>query len=509
MISKDSFVGTYLSGVGPKYFRWISEILGLAGATIVLLLRVEAQVVTLPAEPEVRSRERVITLKLSAVTDPNGHYAFAYNGKTVPPVIRVSPGQRLNIDYLNALPRTSRESCATGPCMNMSNLHFHGLHVSPRSPQDDVLTMLAMPGDSLHYLLNIPLDQPSGLYWYHPHPHGESDRQVLDGMSGAIVVEGIERYLPELARIPERLLVVRAVDIEHEAEAVTLKSRMAIPATPCGASTEPVERIFTVNGAVRPAIDIAPGERQFWRILNAAADRYIDVQVDGQPFEVVALDGMPLAYHNPSGPKRFLDHILLPPAGRVEAIVTGPPQGSVTALRTRCVDTGPDGDANPEMVLADVVAGIREPKSTSRPAAIKGPAVYKIARVNHFENSIPDFVATFTEDKYGFYINGRKFEVQSEPMLRVKVGSYQHWRIVNATREIHPFHIHQVHFWSYAENGVRRPDPEWLDTANVPIGGSIDLIMDFTDPIIRGMSVFHCHLLNHEDKGMMAKILFH
>ena len=72
----------------------------------------------------------------------------------------------------------------------------------------DVLTMSAMPGESLHYSLKIPLDQPPGLYWYHPHPHGESDRQVLDGMSGAIVVEGIERYVPELAKLPERLLVV-------------------------------------------------------------------------------------------------------------------------------------------------------------------------------------------------------------------------------------------------------------------------------------------------------------
>jgi FtsP/CotA-like multicopper oxidase with cupredoxin domain len=117
-------------------------------------------------------------------------------------------------------------------------------------------------------------------------------------------------------------------------------------------------------------------------------------------------------------------------------------------------------------------------------------------------------VATFTEDKNGFYINGRKFDAHSEPMLRVKVGYYRHWRIVNATREIHPFHIHQVHFLVYAQNGVRVADPVWLDTANVPFGGSIDLIMDFTDPIIRGMSLFHCHLLNHEDKGMMAKILF-
>ena len=201
-----------------------------------------------------------------------------------------------------------------------------------------------------------------------------------------------------------------------------------------------------------------------------------------------------------------MDHFLLAPAGRLEAIVTGPPRGNRSALRTRCVDTGPDGDANPEMVLADIIPGRQTPASTY--VGTTGRPVYKIAHVDRLEKSAPDFVTTFTEDKNGFYINGRKFDAHSEPMLRVKVGSYQHWRIVNATREIHPFHIHQVHFLFYAQNGVRVADPVWLDTTNVPVGGSIDLIMDFTDPIIRGMSLFHCHLLNHEDKGMMAKILF-
>jgi FtsP/CotA-like multicopper oxidase with cupredoxin domain len=93
-------------------------------------------------------------------------------------------------------------------------------------------------------------------------------------------------------------------------------------------------------------------------------------------------------------------------------------------------------------------------------------------------------------------------------MVRAKVGAYQHWRIVNATRELHPMHIHQTHFLAYQENGVRVTNPAWLDTVNVPAGGSTDVVMDFTNPVIRGMSVFHCHLLNHEDKGMMAKILF-
>jgi len=93
-------------------------------------------------------------------------------------------------------------------------------------------------------------------------------------------------------------------------------------------------------------------------------------------------------------------------------------------------------------------------------------------------------------------------------MVTVTTGAYQHWRVVNDTNELHPFHIHQVHFLFYAQDNDRIAHSEWLDTVNVPVKGSVDLMMDFTDPIIRGVSLFHCHLLSHEDKGMMAKILF-
>ena len=98
--------------------------------------------------------------------------------------------------------------------------------------------------------------------------------------------------------------------------------------------------------------------------------------------------------------------------------------------------------------------------------------------------------------------------MNSGPMLTVDVGSLQRWRVTNSTKEVHPFHIHQVHFLPYSVDGNPVKDPAWVDTVNVPYGSSIDLVMDFTDPIIRGMSLFHCHLLKHEDKGMMAKILF-
>jgi len=316
-----------------------------------------------------------------------------------------------------------------------------------------------------------------------------------------------------MARLRERVLVLRGRSIEHDPNAAELKQDVEIPAKGCVGEAEAVEEIFTVNGALRPRIEIAPNERQFWRIVNASADRYLDLQLDGHTFEIVALDGMPLAYHEPNNPTRTTNHLLLAPAGRLEAIVTGPEPGTHSALRTLCVDTGPDGDPNPEMVLADMAQpGSGQPithVASERARAIDDrPPVYKPVDVEPLKKTAPEFTVTFTEDKKGFYINGRKFAADASPMTTVRVGTYQHWRILNQTGELHPFHIHQVHFLAYAENGVPLAHPAWLDTVNVPYGRSVDVILDFTDPVIKGMSVFHCHLLNHEDKGMMAKILF-
>jgi FtsP/CotA-like multicopper oxidase with cupredoxin domain len=484
----------------------------IVSAQIFLAALSWTQTILLPQPPQVQAKNHVVSLTLHAVNE-NGRDAFAFDGASVAPVIRASPGDVLKITYINDLPPKSSKTCAMNPCMNMTNLHFHGPTVSPDAPQDDVLGMIAMPGQVLHYSVEIPRDHPPGLFWYHTHPHGESHRQVLDGMSGAIVIEGMERYVSEVGRLRERVVVVRGRSIEHDPNAAELRRDVEIPAKGCGGEAEAVEEIFTVNGAVRPRIEIAPKERQFWRIVNASPDRYLDLQLDGQTFEIVALDGMPLAYHGPSGPTRATDHLLLAPAGRLEAIVTGPPSGSHRALRTRCVDTGPDGDPNPEMVLADLVQPSSGRSGSNAPprqmhAIDDRPPLYKPLDVERLKKTAPDFTVAFTEDKNGFYINDRKFAPDANPMTSVRVGTYQHWRIVNETAELHPFHIHQVHFLAYAENDVPLPYPAWLDTVNVPYRSSVDVILDFTDPVIKGMSVFHCHLLNHEDKGMMAKILF-
>ncbi len=452
-------------------------------------------------------------ITLRAVSDPvTGKSAVSFDGKEIPPVIRSSPGSKIEIEYLNRMSRNSKEVCVDGPCMNMTNLHFHGLHVSPNAPQDDVISMMAMPGESLHYVVHIPEDQPPGLYWYHTHPHGESYQQSLDGMSGAIVIDGMDRYVPELRGLKERILVLRdAVLKQNDPASAALASRVQLSHVSCGGEGEDPERIFTVNGVVRPRIAIAPGEKQFWRIVNASPDLYADLEVDSESMTVVALDGMPLAYHDPSRRTEVFQHVLLAPAGRVEAIVMGPKAGTMASLRSRCVDTGAEGDPNREMLLADLDESVRDadikaPQNADEHAAVYRPLAQ--GEIDALEACDPRFTVKFTEDKRGFYINDKKYNPTDGPMTTVKIGNYVHWRVVNDTREIHPFHIHQVHFLVYEENGKRAQRPEWMDTVNVAPGASVDLIMDFTDPIIRGISLFHCHLLKHEDKGMMAKILF-
>jgi suppressor of ftsI len=461
-----------------------------------------------PPLPEVRSENHLIALTLHAAVNSEGRDSFAYNGKNIAPVIRVFPGDTLKIDYENDLPIHSMESCAISPCKNMTNLHFHGLEVSPQSPQDNVIDMTAMPGDTLHYAVKIPADHPPGLYWYHTHPHGESHRQALDGMSGAIVIEGMERYVPEVRNLREQVLVVRGTSIEHASDAAAQLRRVNAEPPSCGSGSEKTERVFTVNGEIRPTIGINPRERQFWRIVNASADQYLDLQVDNQKLEIVALDGMPLAYHDLKNPTKAVEHALVPPAGRLEAIVTGPDASAHASFRTLCVNTGPLGDPNPAMVLADLRAGASAPPKPQMNKHKFPPPEYQSIDLSTYESSEPDFTVVFTEDENGFYINDKKYEPNAAPMTRARVGTFQHWRILNSSAELHPMHIHQTHFLVFAQDGKPLENPVWLDTVNVPVGKTVDVVMDFTNPVIKGMSLFHCHLLNHEDKGMMAKILF-
>src|ERR1700724_1328291 len=205
---------------------------------VVCLLEVTGKPAALLSNPpELRAKNGTLSLTLHAAV-ANGKNAFSFNAQSDAPTLRLVPGDTLKIAYINDLPPTPPEKCLAGPCMDMTNLHFHGLAISPHAPQDDVLTMMAMPGKTLNYTVQIPKDHSPGLYWYHTHPHGESYRQALDGMSGALVIEGIESYFPALIGMRERVLVVRGRSLKKDPESSDLMHRVDLSSETCGSEHE-------------------------------------------------------------------------------------------------------------------------------------------------------------------------------------------------------------------------------------------------------------------------------
>ncbi len=488
----------------------------------------------LPEPPVVKAVNGVATVDL--VVNQNkatGQPEFQYAGMpNVAPTIDVKPGEAFAVNLKNDLPKV--------PPPNMTglqediNLHFHGLGVSPRKPGDDVLTMLALPGERLHYVVHIPTNQEPGLYWYHPHVHGETNYQVGEsGMSGAIVVEGLTRHLPELAKMKQRIIIVRATGIGGDDPAMTMdddgmpgtqgtsEAPGAAEVRPQFSNTQPCTfkdgLKVSLNGARHPVITIAPGEKQFFRVINATGHKTLRLNVPGEKLDVVAIDGFALDTYPGTPPALSESSVIIPPAGRAEFVVTGPANGRAK-FQTLCYNTGPNGDPDPYIWLADLVAPKNHRASAdfaNRPLTVGEPLP-----ANEYTTALPPpavkrLVVLSEDNKPHFFINGKSFNIKAPPMFVVHVGTVEEWRIVNVTYEIHDFHMHQLHFLIESIDGVKQVHPHWADTVIVPhrkgIGkgstpGSVVLLMDFRNPVIRGEFVFHCHILDHEDQGMMAKI---
>jgi suppressor of ftsI len=497
----------------------------------------------LPILPEVRSVGGVAHLALAAAIDPSTKLpSFYYAGGTVAPTIRVRPGDTIVIDYTNNLP------VEMSPPLDITNLHTHGLMDSPKAPGDQVIMTMIMPGQSYRYVFNVPKYQPPGLYWYHPHPHGESNRQVASGMSGLIIIEGIETYAPIVRGLAERDIILRDYYFDPGSAPLSRYSRHAIshqvarevaaqPTLDAAARKRSLEEHpesvtvspdefapdckaadasdgLTINGLKSATITMEPRSRQFFRIANSSANSFFDVKIPGTRFYVVAYDGVPLSFHQRSLQGQWVDHILIPPAGRAEAVVQAP-DATGTPLLTGCVDTGPAGDIDPNRRMGTIALG-------SAPALHHAdmnplpPTAEPFGDINKWRVSARRLV-TFTEDnpKSLFFINGRLWNPNSAPMYTVPEGTVEEWTVYNYARENHVFHIHQIHFAVAEINGLRQPTDTWRDTVTLPYAkrvngnlqpGEVRLLMDFRDPSIVGTFVFHCHILEHEDYGMMAKI---
>ena len=473
----------------------------------------------LPEPPVVRASNGTASVSLVAEINPvDGQPEFAYKGMGgVAPTIEVAPGDTIAVDIADELPSIpppmAERPDAEMPDVEMSapanaddmNLHFHGLTVSPRKPGDDVLGMLAQPGKSLQYVVHVPKNQEPGLYWYHPHVHGITNFQVGEsGMSGAIVIDGLERHIRGLASMKQRLIIVRATGVGGD----MLMKPPGSNTHPCGTKDG---LTTSLNGAVTPTISIAPGERQFFRLINASGHRTLNLAIDGGTFEVVAFDGYALDTY-PGNPSTLrMKTIVLPPAGRVEFVVTGPSSGQAK-FRSLCFDTGPNGDPDPPLVLATLTApkrgDARRPAQALRAGRTLPPNAYDVPLPP------PAAVRTVVLSEKGkkFFINGKAYRMGAPPMFVVHIGTVEEWHILNVSREVHDFHMHQTHFLVERIDGTVQQHPFWRDSVVVPHErgaagpGAVTLLMDFRDPVIRGEFVFHCHILDHEDAGMMANI---
>jgi FtsP/CotA-like multicopper oxidase with cupredoxin domain len=522
-----------------------------------------------PAELRSRNGQLIVDLRIRDEKEADGTTRYCYidaNGEESP-TLRVNPGDLVTLNLKNDLtdlqagiPPNALHHIHVGdtadPCAGeqmtpaSTNLHFHGLSIPSVCHQDDVLRTSIQPHDPpFQYRFRIPADQPPGLYWYHPHIHGFTKVQVLGGASGAIIVEGIERADKAVAGLPERTLIIRDQDLIHP-DAPPSKSEPVVPkvllerdgdAANNGTGFGKPAKDLSINFVPVPypdyppaAMVIRPGSRELWRVLNASAITYLNLAVlldkKPQPMGLVALDGVPL---NESGtlPADYVSwqtHLGVPPGARVEFIVTGPPAGGRGLLVTRTVDTGPGGENDPNRALATITPSESAPERESRHGPSPAPPPSRretwlgdltpvITRRLYFSEKLLD--PNDPNSATGFYltVDGQTVEPfdprSGIPNIIAKQGTVEDWIIENRSNELHAFHIHQLHFLLLDYMGRPVNEPFLRDTVNVPyfdgkalVYPAVRLRMDFRDPNSVGTFVYHCHLLEHEDNGMMGLI---
>jgi FtsP/CotA-like multicopper oxidase with cupredoxin domain len=517
---------------------------------------------SLVAEPvDLRSRHGVLKVDLSVRSqieqDGSKRYCYVMPDGTQSPTLRLHPGDELILRLKNELTgaaatpvESSSDPCTSGAMTQTStNLHFHGLTIPAKCHQDEVLkTSIQAGAPAFEYRFRIPADEPPGLYWYHPHIHGFSKTQVLGGASGALIVEGLERAIPAVAGLPERVLVIRDQDLVHP-DAPPSRSEPVVPKMLIDRDGDSANN---ATGFGRPAKDLSinfvpvpypdypaatitmpPGQRQVWRVVNACAITYLNLAVlfghTPQPLGILAIDGVPINRRGGDAPPiQWTDHIGVPPGGRVEFIVSGPPPGAQALLVTRTVDTGQGGENDPNRTLASIVTQVDAaplhsilPSHPQSALSLERPWIGDVAplrvRKLYFSEKLENTSDPNSATTFYLTVDGATpspFDPNSTvPDIVVRQGDVEDWIIENRSSELHAFHIHQIHFLLLDWSGVPVNEPFLRDTVNVPYYSarmlkypSVRLRMDFRGTDTVGTFVYHCHLLEHEDGGMMGTI---
>jgi FtsP/CotA-like multicopper oxidase with cupredoxin domain len=396
---------------------------------------------------------------------------FAYNGRVPGPTLELMEGERVTVRFRNELPQPT-------------TVHWHGLSLpidSDGSPLDPV-----PPGEERFYTFTV-LPGSAGTYWYHPHPHHETTSQITKGLYGAVVIRAPDDPLP--SSFTERLLVLSDNRILSDGsfdltEPTTMQGQMDHQNGREGA-------LLFVNGEIAPTLEIRSGEIQRWRIVNASASRVYRLAIPEHTFLHVGSDGGLFEY------PIEVDELLIANAERMEVLVrgTGAP-GSEAVLETLPYDrympqTRPSDWDRPRELLTLRYA--------NDPPVTPDPIPETLRPIPHLD---PAQASTTREIVMAQgMINNRLFDMNRVD-VSAPLGATEIWLVHNVVGMDHPFHLHGFQFQILDRNGVPEPFRSWKDTVNVPKHETVRFIVRFADN--PGKWMFHCHILDHEDQGMMG-----
>jgi FtsP/CotA-like multicopper oxidase with cupredoxin domain len=409
-----------------------------------------------------------------------------------------------------------------------TNLHYHGFEVSPKAPQDDVVSIKVKNGESYQYKVVLPPGHPEGMFWYHPHPHGCSFFQVNAGLSGILIVGDILKQYPEYAGIRERILLLKDGNPGPGGGERLERRVLKFAADPDEPEPDPI----TVNGMSKPKIAIQTGEKQFFRIGNVGADFFVKIAFKPHvKAEIIAVDGMATDKKIELTP----DGWLLSPGSRVEMVVTGPAAGSYEIISKEIPKAmSPPGDT--VLAILDAKAGgalksnampmqnlEQGPKARSafypNNEEFAGPASAEGCTVHSKPKEDPrtkGCTFVFSEGNNEFKINDKVYQEDvNDVTCKIGQDKLYEWTLCNDTGQYHAFHIHQIHFDVLDIDGKPLEAPV-RDVVELPPGvkpqgqpripSRVRIKMAFKHDYLAGKFVFHCHMLTHEDKGMMMNI---